>query len=161
MPKISAASTQLDLNLFTTSSSASVRTGGVPPPGNRPPSPLIRVERIAAQSGLREFFGSADRNFQYRKRKFIGPLWSGSVIQRHLVLVGQTLRLRAALSRALRILLNCRGAGAGRPAQAEGLPHKILFESGKLSGIGSLISGGSQATVRENRQSLKTRIAYL
>ena len=82
VPKISVASTQLDLNLFTTSSSASVRTGGVPPPGNRPPSALIRVERIAARSGLREFFGSADRNFQYRKRKFTGPLWRRSLISR-------------------------------------------------------------------------------
>jgi hypothetical protein len=37
-----------------------------------------------------------------------------------LAFVGQTLRLRAAFSRALRILLNCRGA--------KGLPHKTLFE---------------------------------
>jgi len=69
-------------------------------------------------------------------------VWGGPLGQRHLVLVGQTLRLRAAPSRALRILQNCRRAGRGAPRKPRARPRGKCPNLGKLSGIGPSGCGG-------------------
>ena len=51
-------------------------------------------------------------------------------------LVGQTLRLRAAPSRALRMLLNAQGAGRSARRRPRARPESKCPNLGKLSGIG-------------------------